>query len=79
MQLARHSDPTLTMAVYGRAQLHDLVAAVRWLPALLTDLLPESQALRATGTDPACTILALPTDAGCDPVMMDESIGMRKR
>jgi hypothetical protein len=24
MQLARHSDPKLTMAVYGRAQLHDL-------------------------------------------------------
>jgi hypothetical protein len=24
MQLARHSDPKLTMAVYGRAHLHDL-------------------------------------------------------
>jgi integrase len=24
MQLARHSDPRLTMAVYGRAQMHDL-------------------------------------------------------
>jgi hypothetical protein len=24
MQLARHRDPKLTMAVYGRAQLHDL-------------------------------------------------------
>ena len=34
MQLARHSDPKLTMAVYGRAQLHDLAAAVQRLPAL---------------------------------------------
>src|SRR5262245_37036102 len=32
MQLARHSDPKLTMAVYGRAALHDLGAAVDRLP-----------------------------------------------
>lgn len=36
MQLARHSDPKLTMARYGRAQLADLGAAVASLPALLT-------------------------------------------
>src|SRR5205085_6909043 len=35
MQLARHSDPKLTMAVYGRARLHDLGEAVGRLPALL--------------------------------------------
>jgi hypothetical protein len=29
MQLARHSDPKLTMARYGRAQLHDLEETVR--------------------------------------------------
>lgn len=34
MQLARHSDPKLTMARYGRAQLHDLAAAVKELPSL---------------------------------------------
>ncbi len=51
MQLARHSDPKLTMAVYGRAQLHDLGQAVRRLPALLTDPTPASAALAATGTD----------------------------
>ena len=32
MQLARHSDPKLTMARYGRAQLHDLGRAVDRLP-----------------------------------------------
>ncbi len=32
MQLARHSDPKLTMAVYGRAQLHDLQETVGRLP-----------------------------------------------
>jgi integrase len=35
MQLARHSDPKLTMARYGRAQLNDLGAAVDKLPAIL--------------------------------------------
>ena len=51
MQLARHSDPKLTMAVYGRAQLHDLGEAVRRLPALLTGVSTETAALAATGTD----------------------------
>jgi hypothetical protein len=53
MQLARHSDPKLTMAVYGRAQLHDLGEAVGRLPAMLSGPKAERQALRATGTDGA--------------------------
>src|SRR5262249_14971946 len=32
MQLARHSDPKLTMNRYGRAQAHELAAVVRNLP-----------------------------------------------
>jgi integrase len=36
MQLARHSDPKLTMAVYGRAQLHDLSRAVSRLSGMLS-------------------------------------------
>ncbi|HYT89387.1 MAG TPA: tyrosine-type recombinase/integrase [Gemmataceae bacterium] len=55
MQLARHSDPKLTMARYGRAQLHDLGAAVERLPALLPKTGPKNEAVRATGTDPVCT------------------------
>jgi integrase len=51
MQLARHSDPRLTMAVYGRAQLHDLGQAVGRLPSLMGS--SESAALKATGTDGA--------------------------
>ena len=35
MQLARHSDPRLTMARYGRAQLEDLGQTVGRLPELL--------------------------------------------
>jgi integrase len=74
MQLARHSDPKLTMAVYGRAQLHDLGEAVRRLPVLLSPPETEAPSLAATGTDgelpptavaslrPACA----PADAGCD-------------
>src|SRR5207244_2312125 len=54
MQLARHSDPRLTMARYGRAQLADLGATVERLPSLTTPApRTETAALRATGTDPA--------------------------
>src|SRR5262249_49593374 len=47
MQLARHSDPKLTMAVYGRAQLLDLGKAGGRLPALASG--PAT--LAVTGTD----------------------------
>jgi hypothetical protein len=52
MQLARHGDPRLTMAVYGRAQLLDLASAVDRLPSLLTQT-PEAgqKVLQATGTE----------------------------
>jgi hypothetical protein len=53
MQLARHSDPKLTMAVYGRAQLHDLGKAVGRLPSLLNGPATEKPALAGTGTDGA--------------------------
>jgi hypothetical protein len=49
MQLARHSDPKLTMRRYGRAQLHDLAGAVEKTPALI--LQPAPKAARATGTE----------------------------
>ncbi len=52
MQLARHSDPRLTMAVYGRAQLLDLAGAVNRLPDFTSP--PNSQqTAHATGTDGA--------------------------
>ncbi len=44
MQLARHSDPKLTMRRYGRAQLRDLAEAVGRLPSVLSTcpiLVPE--------------------------------------
>lgn len=51
MKLARHSDPKLTMAVYGRAQLHELGGAVDRLPSIFgSDA--QASALAATGTDP---------------------------
>ena len=50
MQLARHSDPKLTMAVYGRAQLHDLAGAVGGMPSLLAAG-RGAETLAATGTD----------------------------
>src|SRR5262249_37660350 len=51
MQLARHSDPKLTMAVYGRAQLHDLAATVDRLPLPTSGARTSAAALAATGTD----------------------------
>jgi integrase len=51
MQLARHSDPKLTMSVYGRTQLHDLGEAVRRLPDLLHGPASPAAAFAATGTD----------------------------
>jgi integrase len=54
MQLARHSDPKRTMAVYGRAALHDLGAAVDRLPGLVAKGGETFRpALRATGTEGA--------------------------
>ncbi len=74
MQLARHSDPKLTMAVYGRARLNDLTAAVGKLPSLLTGPTSgqqERNALAATGTDPVpapCTGFVPKIDFACVPL-----------
>ena len=51
MQLARHSDPKLTQARYGRIQIHDLGEAVNRLPSLVSSPEPERVELQATGTD----------------------------
>ncbi len=52
MQLARHSDPKLTAARYGRAGLGDLAVAVDKLPSLLqAPSRPETGVLSATGTN----------------------------
>jgi hypothetical protein len=51
MTLARHSDPKLTMARYGRPHLGDLASAVNRLPSLVGQPQAEPTALRATGTD----------------------------
>src|SRR2546422_1750509 len=72
MQLARHSDPKLTMAVYGRARLHDLGEAVRRLPILLTGVNAERDTLAATGSEnlrqlaPACASACATTEVSCD-------------
>src|SRR5205823_1941560 len=52
MQLARHGDPKLTLARYGRMQLHDLSAAVERLPSLVSG--PQEQTavrMQATRTE----------------------------
>lgn len=55
MQLARHSDPKLTMARYGRAHLHDLTTAVEKLP-FFSPPKNHRQAIAAVGTDPAAHV-----------------------
>jgi integrase len=77
MQLARHSDPKLTMARYGRAQLHDLGEAVRRLPDLRNTGTPKREAARATGTDsvctPVCTGFVQTVDTGSDHLRLVEA------
>jgi integrase len=77
MQLARHSDPKLTMAVYGRAQLHDLGQAVSRLPSLLGPDMPERETVRATGTDaaaaPVCTGFVQTDDICSDRLRLIET------
>ncbi len=68
MQLARHTDPKLTMARYGRAQLHDLGEAVRRLPRLLDREPAKSEVLQATGTEGHALRLARALHS---PVMLD--------
>jgi integrase len=78
MQLARHSDPKLTMAVYGRAQLHDLGRAVERLPDLMRGPGTEAAALKATGTTDTRGRRHVPQhvpagDAGRDSLRIAES------
>jgi len=51
-ELARHSDPRLTMNTYTRLGVHDLTGALDALPQVGGDE-PQAERLRATGTDHA--------------------------
>ena len=81
MQLARHSDPKLTMARYGRAQLHDLAAAVERLPP--GEPSTDRQVLRTTGTGGRIDdldslfypVLVPAPDSGCVRLRLDERDG----
>jgi hypothetical protein len=84
MQLARHSDPRLTAARYGRAQLCDLGTAVEKLASVLPGA-ARAEAARATGTDghlrhgveslrPACAA----AEAGCVRLRAVDSGGPAK-
>ena len=54
MELARHSDPRLTMKRYSRVSASDVVAAMDMLPKLdAPDAETRVAVLRATGTDDA--------------------------
>ena len=56
-ELAGHSKPELT-ARYSHRRLYDLAGAVEKLPNLIPAPTTESAALRATGTDSGCTVVA---------------------
>jgi hypothetical protein len=78
MQLARHSDPKLTMAVYGRAKLHDLAGAVSRLPMLLEAPEKEGGKPRATGTQsesaPAYTTLTQTSETNQENTIRTETM-----
>src|SRR5262249_16941702 len=79
MNLARHSDPKLTMARYGKPQLADLGTVVERLPSLLPDgNCGRSESLAPTGTDgtPAREILrpaCANSEAKCNPMITSET------
>jgi integrase len=52
-ELARHSDPRLTLGVYTHARIHDLAGALQTLPGVKPADAPQQQAAAATGTDNA--------------------------
>lgn len=60
-ELARHSDPKLTMNVYTSLGIHDLAGALDALPSVVDDR-PGTERLRATGTYDGSA-----TDAPIDP------------
>ncbi len=51
-ELARHSDPKLTMNIYSKLGIHDLAGALECLPGAGSGA-PERERMRATGTDDA--------------------------
>jgi len=51
MTLARHSDPKLTTAVYGKIQAHDLSRVVDRFPSFAPQAGDRPESARATGTD----------------------------
>jgi hypothetical protein len=75
MQLARHSDPKLTMARYGRAQLHDLAAAIDRLPCFVS--MDSKPALSATGTQgPEAPILQARLDRALTKPMLPDGVSV---
>ena len=48
-ELARHSDPELTLGVYAHFQVHDKTTALDALPSVMRDK-PSREAARTTGT-----------------------------
>jgi hypothetical protein len=53
MDLARHSDPKLTLRTYAKVTMHNLARVLDGLPKANATPTSERQTLRATGTDDA--------------------------
>ncbi len=63
MELARHSDPRLTMKTYARVGLVSLSRVLDNMPGTERGSTPESRQARATGTDDAAISTPAPTPA----------------
>ena len=64
MTLMRHSDPKLTMRIYGRLQVHDLAETVRAMPSVLP--------VPTAGADSLAPDLAPPPDGSSGRLMVGE-------
>ncbi len=52
MELARHSDPKLTLKTYARVGIHSLARVLNGMATAPTPPVLDAEVLRATGTDP---------------------------
>ena len=70
-ELARHSDPRLTLNIYTKLGIHDLAGALDGLPGLTADA-PKRERIRRTGTDDAFA------EASDDPRLKPRQLGRER-
>ncbi len=72
MELARRSDPKLTLKTYAKVGIHSLARVLDGMPTMAMHTVREVETLRATGTDPMFIHSSARTD-GVGPQISPQS------